>query len=203
MSEDAEESQLPVGAKPIDGYPDYAVDGFGVVYSRKWRRWRRLKGEPNNKGYLRVSLCANGRRKRAFVHRLVAVAFLGVPPFRGAEARHLDDDHANNFYQNLAWGTRSDNMQDMVRNGHHVSQLHPELMPRGDRHGSKTKPESVTRGENSGAAIITENHVRAIRALHELGFTLSDTARVLGIPRGTVKGVANQNNWAHVDKEAS
>lgn len=91
----------------------------------------------------------------------------------------------------------------MIAHGRHISQAKPERLARGERHGSRTKPHRVPRGEASGRAIITEKHVRAIRALYDLGFTLSDIARVLCVSRSAVKGVANQNNWSHVDKEAS
>jgi hypothetical protein len=139
---------------------------------------------------------------REFVHRLVMIHFGGPIPFVGAECRHKDDDPSNNSIDNLEWGTHSDNMQDMVKRGRHVSQVAPYKMARGERHGSKTKPGSVPRGESNGNAAITEKHVRAIRSLLDLGFTLSDIARVLGITRGAVKGVANQGTWSHV-QEAS
>ena len=66
--------------------------------------------------YLEVSLWRSGRRYYHNVHVLVARAFLGeCPP--GQEVRHLNDDRSDNRLVNLEYGTRSQNMHDLVRNG--------------------------------------------------------------------------------------
>ena len=52
-------------------------------------------------------------------HRLVMFAFVGpCPP--GQEVRHLDGDKLNPSLDNLVYGTRSENMRDMVRHGAHA-----------------------------------------------------------------------------------
>lgn len=66
--------------------------------------------------YPSVMLRHSGQRKRIAVHRLVALNFLGLPPFAGAEVRHLDGNHVNPRVDNLAWGTKRDNAAD--RDGH-------------------------------------------------------------------------------------
>ncbi|MFE5290134.1 NUMOD4 motif-containing HNH endonuclease [Nocardia sp. NPDC056611] len=77
-----------------------------------------LKPCPTPSGHLRVNL---GRANPWLVHQLVARAFHGEPK-EGQEVRHLDDNPANNTPGNLAWGTRSENVRDRVRNGiHHVA----------------------------------------------------------------------------------
>lgn len=50
------------------------------------------------------------------VHRLVASAFLGPCP-EGQEVRHLDGDPQNNRVENLAYGTRTENILDVMRTG--------------------------------------------------------------------------------------
>ena len=52
------------------------------------------------------------------VHHLVLEAFDSPRPL-GAFGRHLDDDRLNNHIENLAWGTRTENTYDMIRNGRH------------------------------------------------------------------------------------
>jgi hypothetical protein len=51
------------------------------------------------------------------VHRLVATAFHGVPADPTHEVRHLDGDSLNNCWDNLRWGTKSENMRDRVQHG--------------------------------------------------------------------------------------
>jgi hypothetical protein len=48
------------------------------------------------------------------------MAFLPAPLPGQVEVRHLDHDPANNNVENLCWGTHSDNMRDMIRDGRFV-----------------------------------------------------------------------------------
>ena len=50
------------------------------------------------------------------VHRLVAASFLGPCP-DGQEVRHLDGNAQNNRVDNLAYGTRTENILDVLRIG--------------------------------------------------------------------------------------
>jgi hypothetical protein len=44
------------------------------------------------------------------VHRLIAEAFHGPPPFNDAVAMHLDENAANNRPENIRWGTQKENL---------------------------------------------------------------------------------------------
>ncbi len=44
------------------------------------------------------------------VHRLIAEAFHGPPPFDGAVVMHIDENAANNRPDNLQWGTQKENL---------------------------------------------------------------------------------------------
>lgn len=59
--------------------------------------------------YVRLSDEANGRRKSALVHRLVALAWLPEPPPGKDEVDHIDGDHENNAASNLEWVSGSEN----------------------------------------------------------------------------------------------
>lgn len=50
------------------------------------------------------------------VHQLVALTFLGPRP-KGQEVRHLDGNPLNNRADNLAYGTRTENIYDVMRIG--------------------------------------------------------------------------------------
>ena len=71
----------------------------------------------NSRGYLRAELWRNNRRKRHFVHRLVAVTFIGDDPGDGLDVCHNDGNHLNNQVSNLRWDTRSANMKDRIKHG--------------------------------------------------------------------------------------
>ena len=49
------------------------------------------------------------------VYHLVLEAFVGQRP-DGTEARHLNDQPADDRLVNLKWGTSSENKQDLIRN---------------------------------------------------------------------------------------
>lgn len=100
----------------------YEVSNLGRVRSldrsdgRRHIKGRVLKARRLPNGRQRVSLSKEGRIVDAYIYRLVLEAFVGpCPP--GMEALHWDDDPNNNALYNLRWGTRTDNMRDMSRNG--------------------------------------------------------------------------------------
>ena len=61
------------------------------------------------------------------VHQLVMLAFHGFPP-PGTEARHLNGNPKDNRPENLKYGTHSENMIDMYRDGKGRISLTPEAV---------------------------------------------------------------------------
>lgn len=102
--------------KPIDGWEGlYEISDAGRVKSL---RTGNIKiPDINTCGYLRVQLCDNKRRKRYFIHRLVAAAFCDGF-FIGAAVNHIDGDKQNNLSENLEWVTHSENSRHAHRIGH-------------------------------------------------------------------------------------
>ena len=114
--------------KPVVGFEgSYEVSNMGRVRSldREWvqearggtfylykRKGQMLKPGPSG-GYPSVVL---GRNNTRLVHRLVAEAFIGPYP-EGQEVRHKDGTRANPCLYNLEYGTRSQNIEDEVRQG--------------------------------------------------------------------------------------
>ena len=103
----------------------YEVSSRGRVRSlaRSTRHGRRIKGRVmrSNRStpYAMVTLCRDGRRSYHLVHRLMAEAFIPNPEGLPV-VRHLNDDPRDNRLENLAWGTHSDNTQDILRNGNNA-----------------------------------------------------------------------------------
>lgn len=117
--------------RPVPGYEGlYEVSFDGEIrsldrvtvskvgISRKFHG-KTLAPREDADGYLEVNLYRGSKGKTAKVHRVVCEAFHGVPS-EGEVSLHYDDDPANNRADNLRWGTMSDNMYDMVRNGNHL-----------------------------------------------------------------------------------
>lgn len=75
-----------------------------------------------SRGRERFVLQEHGKIRKEFVHRLVALAWIGPPPFAGAFVLHADDDPTNNHASNLRWGTQVENMEDRYKNGRYYVQ---------------------------------------------------------------------------------
>jgi hypothetical protein len=58
----------------------------------------------------RVCLTHNGAREKHFVHRLVCLAFHGVPGPEQTDCAHLNHNSLDNRASNLAWQTHSENV---------------------------------------------------------------------------------------------
>ena len=95
---------------PVVGYEDlYLVSTNGKVYSI--RSHKILAPRKHNAGYVRVTLSRNGKRKDAYIHRLMCEAFFGTPNDGRNYVNHLDENPAHNQITNLEWTTNSDNIK--------------------------------------------------------------------------------------------
>lgn len=89
--------------RSVDGSPGFAVSTEGRIRSP---RGRILRPQSNGRyGYLAVQL---GRKRREYVHRLVAVAFIG--PVDGMDVDHRDGDTSHNAARNLRVMTHAENL---------------------------------------------------------------------------------------------
>lgn len=109
--------------KPIPDTPGYSVSNTGLVRSehrvlmmkngvQKTVTQKILSPFSAGSGYLMVHL---GNAKREYIHRLVALAFIGEPPC-GTEVNHKDENKHNNRVDNLEYLTRSQNRRYGTRN---------------------------------------------------------------------------------------
>lgn len=113
----------------IPDFTAYRVSSEGFVESR-WRsgafyngfkvedKWKRMRHNERPDGYQVVDLRDGyGNSRRAYVHILIAEAFIGEKPFERAVVRHLNGDSSNNAVSNLAWGTYQQNEDDKRNHG--------------------------------------------------------------------------------------
>ena len=172
--------------RDIPGYPGYAVTLDGRVWSkpRKDSRgckqggfWMKSGIRPD--GHLDVHLRVAGRYRIRKVHRLVLEAFVGPCP-AGMECRHLNGNPSDNRVENLAWGTRSENCQDAIRQGTSYCVTQPKG---GDKPNSK----------------LHEDDVRIIfHAYHDGYYSQREIAEAFGICVSTVLAIAKKRKWSHL-----
>lgn len=101
--------------KDIKGYEGlYQISNYGRVKSlprmMKNRKCEEIIKAPSvlPKGYLKVSLCKNGKIKYFFIHRLVAEAFIPNPNNFPC-VNHKDCNPRNNEVSNLEWISYKEN----------------------------------------------------------------------------------------------
>ena len=88
---------------------DYVITKQGEVIKK--RNGRKVKPQPNGKGYLRVSIGG----KLQFVHRLVAELYIPNPDNK-MQVNHKDGNKLNNSVDNLEWVTNQENRNHAVDN---------------------------------------------------------------------------------------
>ena len=171
--------------RTIPGFGEYEVSNRGDVRRSvprtNWPAGHLLKPARSKSGHLYVMLAARpgaNRSTKQYVHRLVARAFLGEPPFPNACALHADDDPSNNSVANLRWGTRKDNYADRMKN-------------RGwDR--------KIIRGSAVKSAKLAERDVRVIRKMFAKGARNGWIAKFYDVSPSTICDVVKLRHWKHV-----
>ncbi len=98
--------------KTIKEYPLYSVSTDGQI--RKNSNNRYLHPSVRSDGYYQINLkTGDGRRKKEYVHRLVALTFLPNEN-KYPEVNHIDGVRSNNRVSNLEWVTHADNMANAI-----------------------------------------------------------------------------------------
>ncbi len=162
--------------KPIPGFPQYEASSFGRI--RNVRLGRILAGTTTLKGYIQVNVRAERGRKSAAVHRLVALAFIGLPPRRYV-CHHINAVKDDNRPQNLVWLSIGQN----VRLAHQMGLV----------------PFDHLKGERNPAAKLTDDRVRQMRARGRAGETSVTLAASFGVSIRSVDKVLARQAWRHVE----
>ena len=118
-------------AMEIPGEPEkYCAGSDGKIYSKARGHWRPLIEFFGAKGYKKVTLSKGPRKETKNVHRLVCMAFYGLPEPGSEQVRHLDGNKENCLPSNLCWGSQAENWQDRKAHGngiegekHHASKF--------------------------------------------------------------------------------
>lgn len=156
--------------RDVLGFDGYQVSSFGRVRGPR----RILNPVLTQYGYHQVTLCNNGKKYTRFVHRLVAVAFLGPPPSEEHDVAHGNGDKTFNAYPNLRWATPKENHADKERHG---------TSHRGTRHP---------------LAKLSDGSVRAVRKLFARGVQQKELAQFYGVSRRAINNIVNRRTWTHI-----
>jgi hypothetical protein len=139
---------------------------------------RIMKPMRDGNGYLQVSLYRDRKRARLYVHRMVAIAFLGQQP-PGCEVNHKNGDRDDPRAENLEWVTRSENHRHAYR------VLGREAAP--------------SKGEAHGRSKLTRDDVKRIRMLYATGeYLQAELGEMFGVTGATIGQVVRRETWKHV-----
>jgi len=136
-----------------------------------------LSQMPDNGNYLMVCLYRNGKRTRKRVHTIVAETFVGPRPSNKHEVLHLDGCKTNNNSRNLAWGTRSDNMQDAIRHG------------------------TATTGSKNAQAKFSVEQVKNILLAIVDGETVTSISKRLGVSHSIISEIKSGKTYKEVERQ--
>lgn len=162
--------------KNINGFVgEYKISNYGRIKSLKSGEEKLLNPSVKKNGYKLATLCKCGKKKYEYLHRLVAVHFIGDPPSGKNHVLHRDDIKTNNHVSNLYWGDDADNMMDMKRN------------------------ECLSIGSNRTDSKLTESDVLDIRKRYKRGESnQSELAEVYGVHQVQISRIITGKEWAHV-----
>jgi hypothetical protein len=124
-----------------------------------------------------VYLAKEGRKKRFFIHRLIATAFIENPhnhPF----VNHKDGNASNNSIENLEWCTAKQNSK-------HAYDMGFLKMPNQS-------------GANNSNAKLSNDEVIAIRGHYEIEKNISNVAKKFNIKKSTAWTICTRKSWTNI-----
>lgn len=166
--------------KAVIGYEGwYEVSNQGRV-KRIMARYRNRKGgilvNFVNRGYSKVGLCRNKHEKCFSVHRLVLMAFIGLPQEK-QECNHKNGIKTDNRPENLEWVTKSENKF----------------------HSYRVLGAQTLKGELHGQAKLTDMKVMEIKQFLLEGVkTQKQLADIYKIDPSTISRIKSNKRWGHV-----
>lgn len=170
--------------KSIPEFDGYEISSLGRVYSKP-REVMRGKGmlkiqgkmlKPatlKKCGHRYVNLRRSGGYTSMYVHRLVAMAFIGDPPKGKNQVAHWDGDPSNNNVLNLRWASAKDNSQDAIRLG-------------------RSKRPSGTDRKDSA---FSKDEIREIFVMSKGKKSNRSIAKYFGVAHSTISDIINRKRY--------
>lgn len=103
--------------REVPGYPQLLASSWGRIMRKPHKSGTRTYRSKPTHGVVQRMSANYSRRSYHYrgignvkIHRIVCLAFHGVPPSPDMEVLHGDEDSHNNTPDNLSWGTRKENL---------------------------------------------------------------------------------------------
>jgi hypothetical protein len=100
--------------RDIPGYLNYQASNMGRIKNIKRNEVLESKPHRTVGGYEYLYLSGRGKPRNSFVHRLVALAFIGRCP-DGMQVSHINEDRTDNRSDNLCYETPKQNSSRRLR----------------------------------------------------------------------------------------
>lgn len=165
---------------PIPNLPPYFASNYGRIAKIRPNKCDLIMWTRVQKGYERLMLTTPDGRKDFLVHRLVAMAFHGLPPIDKKEINHIDGNKTNNHPDNLEWISRSDNLN------HYYQSLD----------GISKRP----RGIKQWQAKFTDDEIRLIRSMKANKATNIEISNAIGksVTASNVCNIISGRTYSHI-----
>ena len=121
--------------KPVKGHEKYfeisnlgrlkriLVIDVNMYHKPSERKVERIVKTKLDRGYEKIALSINGKRKIKYIHRLVAETFIPNPN-NYKEVNHKDNNPSNNRVDNLEWCDRKYNLDYMRTHQEEIKERH-------------------------------------------------------------------------------
>lgn len=161
---------------PVVGFEGiYEVSNLGSVKSVRTGKLMKPHALPGR--YPHTTLSRNGHETSAYIHDLVAEAFIGHKP-SGSEVNHINLDKRDNRLENLEYCTCQENTQHAIE------------------HGAIDK-----RGEAHHGAKLTEAIVASIRSRLASGEKAKTLSEEYGVGVLQIRRIESGQRWRHSFRE--
>lgn len=194
--------------KDIEGYEGlYQISNLGRVKSldreckhslggnRKVSR-RILKAEINKQGYLRIGLSYIGKRKKIFVHKLVAEAFIPNPENK-PQVNHKNGIKSDNRVSNLEWSTRSENLHHAYNTGLINKEEQAKISIKNLQKAQKISKQFW--GEKIHSAKLTEKDIIEIRHIFDTKqMNNKELAKKYNITVQHMRKITSRKSWTRL-----
>lgn len=165
--------------KIVEGFSKYLVSNKGRV--KNVIRLKDLRFY-SCKGYEKIELVNdNDMKKKVFVHRLVAQAFIPNPNDK-PQVNHKDGNKTNNKFYNLEWCTAKENTEHSIETGL-----------------TDFSKFNYSRGEATSKSKMTNEDVKELREMYDTGeLTLRELSIYFNISITTVWNIVKRKTWTHI-----
>ena len=157
----------------------YYVSTDGKVFS--FKSFKYLTHQKTDDDYWFISINKNGKTRKCYIHRLVALAYIDNPENK-PQINHIDGNKKNNTVTNLEWVTAKENTAHAMKLG--------------------TKWYYGAKGMENGRSVFTDEQIHAACKLLEEGIkTPKEISKITGVSRICLYTIRFGNGWSHIAKD--